>query len=121
MSKEQHAQNWEGMLSCAQPQKVRCALVTPPASSYQFQTDPESDGYEETRGGSKLTGTGIRAEGTVSNVGLCNEMRTVSEHDGWRTRNVRAMRLLELWFLPKRERRRSKISIQAAGVGVASS
>ena len=46
----------------------------------QFQTDPEGDG-QEPRGGSNLTGPGIRTERVVSNVGLCNEMRTVSEHD----------------------------------------
>ena len=37
------------------------------------------------------------------NVGLCIEMRSVSEHDGWRKRNVRVMRLLEKLFLPKRK------------------
>ena len=51
-----------------------------------------------------LTGTGIRAEGMVSDVGLCNEMRTVSErYDWWRERDVRVMRLLELLFFPERK------------------
>ena len=68
------------MLSGAQPEKGRCAVVTPPASSNQFQTYPEGDG-DEASGCSDLTGSGIRSKGMVSNVGLCNEMRTVSEHD----------------------------------------
>ena len=39
----------------------------------------------------------------VQHVGLCNEMRTVCEHGGWRTRDVRVIRLLDLLFLPKRK------------------
>ena len=45
-----------------------------------------------------MTGTGIRAEGMVSNVGLYNEMRTVSEYDGWCKRNVRMTRLRKAPF-----------------------
>ena len=107
------------MLSGAQPEKERCAVVTPPASFNEFQTYPEGDG-DEASGCSDLTGSGIRSKGMVSNVGLCNEMRTVSEHDGWRKRNVRVIRLLELLFF-ERERRRSKTTLQAAGVEVVSS
>ena len=88
-------------VSREQPHKRRCAIVTALASSYQFQINPEGDG-NEPRGGSELTGSGIRAGGMVSNVGLCNETCTVSEHDGWRKRSVRVMRLLELLFLPKK-------------------
>ena len=61
-----------------------------------------------------------RAEGMVPSEGLGNEMRTVCEQGGRRTRNAQVIRLLELYFLPKRKRR-SNTSIQAAGVGVVSS
>ena len=71
--------------------------MTPLACSNQFQTYPEGDGCEP-RGGSNLTGPGIRTEGVVSNIGHCNEMRTVTEHDWWRKRDVHWIRLLELWF-----------------------
>ena len=79
------------MLICAQPWEARWATVTPPTCRNQFQTYPEVDGYEP-RGGSNLTGPG-----------LCNEMRTVSEYDWWRKRNVRVMRTLELLFFPERQ------------------
>ena len=73
------------MLSGAHGVKGRCAVVTSLACSNQFQTYPEGDG-DEPSGGSDLAGSGIRGEGMVSNVGLCKEMRTVSEHDWWRMR-----------------------------------
>ena len=72
------------------------------SSPNQFQTCPEGDG-NEPRGGSNLTGPEIRTERMVTNGGLCNKMRTVSEHDGWRKRNVRRIRLLELLLFPKRK------------------
>ena len=70
---------------------------------------PEGDG-DEPSGCSNVTGPGIRTEGVVSNVGLGNEMRTISEHDWWRKRDARRIRQLELLFFP-----------EAAGVAVASS
>ena len=80
----------------------RRATVTPPTCFDQFQTYPEGDGYEP-RGGSDLTGTGIRAEGVVVNVCLCSEMRTISEYDWWRKAEcVRVIRLLELLFFPEK-------------------
>ena len=70
------------------------------ASSNQSQTYPESDGYEPS-GSSDFTGSGVRSEGMVSDVGLCNEMPTVSAHGEWRKRYVLVVRLLELFFFPK--------------------
>ena len=67
---------------------VRCCV--PLASPNQPQTNPEGDG-EEPNGCSDMTGSGVRSKRMVSNVGLSNEMRTVSEHDGWRKRNVRVI------------------------------
>ena len=63
-------------------------LVTTLSGCSQFQRDPEGDGDEPSRR-SNLTGSGVRCEGMVPNVGLCNEMRTVCKHGGWRTRDVR--------------------------------
>ena len=76
--------------------------MTPLAGSNEFQPHPEGDGDEPSRC-SDLTGSGDRWKGMVVNVGLCNEMRTVCEHGRWRTRDVRAIQLLELLFLPKRK------------------
>ena len=90
------------MLSGAHGVKGRCAVVTSLASSNQFQTYPEGDG-DEPSGGSDLAGSGIRGEEMVSNVGLCKEMRTVSEHDRWRMRNVPVILLLELLSFQKRK------------------
>ena len=39
----------------------------------------------------------------VLDRGLCNEMRTVSEYDWWRSRNVRVMRQLELSFFSEKK------------------
>ena len=75
--------------------------MTSPACCNQFQADPEGDGYESS-GDSNLTGPGIRAEGMVLNVSLNNEMRTVSEYEWCRNRNVRVIRQLELLFFPER-------------------
>ena len=109
--RKQYAQSCERMLSCALSRMERWASVTSLTCRNQFQTDLEGDGHEPS--GGNLTGPGFRAEGMVLNMGLCNEMRTVSGYDWWRSRNVRAVRQLELLFFRERERgdvRRSRSS-----------
>ena len=101
MHKTEREREREKMLSGAQP-VMRSAVVKPLVSSDRPQTYPEGDG-EEPGGCSDLTGSGVRSKGMVSNECLGNEMRTVSKHDGWRTRNVRVIRLLQLLFLPQRK------------------
>ena len=49
-----------------------------------------------------MAGPGIHTEGVDMDIGLCNEMRTVSQYDWWRSRNVRVVRQLELLFFPER-------------------
>ena len=64
-------------VSGAQPENVRCAVVTPLASSNQFQTHPESDGKEPS-GGSDLTGSEFALRRDVLERG---PLRTDSKHD----------------------------------------
>ena len=92
----------ERMRCCGLSRMGRLAAVTPSTCSNQIQTDPKGNRGGPCRG-SNLTGPGIRAEGVVLNISLCNEMRTVREYDWWGSRNVRAVRQLELLFFPKRQ------------------